>query len=276
MPAATGFADLPHSELAGGPARIFYRQWGSGTPVIFLHGGWGYEIYPLDHQQRSIAGFRVIAPDRSGYGRSTKPASFSADFHRRAVQETLAFLDALGLHRCIFWGHSDGSVIAALLGLAAPQRCLGLIFEAFHYDRRKGARDFFRRMAVAPDSFGEHVCAILAADHGEDYWRDLIRSEGRAWLEIAALAAPGHADSPRNDLYDGRLSQLQVPAVFIHGAQDPRTEPGELEAVRRELPRADMRLLPAGGHSPHIERESAAEFTRLLRETLAGWNNAQP
>jgi pimeloyl-ACP methyl ester carboxylesterase len=259
--------NLEHSPLAGGPAHIHYRECGAGVPLVFLHGGWGYDIYPLARQSAALHGLRLIIPDRSGYGRSTRPARFAADFHHRAAQETLAMLDALQIERCILWGHSDGAVISALLGLARPERWLGLVLEAFHYDRAKPAsRKFFTDMATAPDTMGERVAAVLAREHGEDYWRDLLRSEGQAWLDIARAAATGTPD-----LFDGRLSQLNVPTVFIHGATDPRTEPGELAAVQRELPAAHMHVIANGGHFPHAESAAADEFRRELRLALRAW-----
>jgi len=262
------FVTIPNSTLAGGPAEIHYRESGSGVPLVFLHGGWGYDIYPLRQQAEAVQDFRVVIPDRSGYGCSTKPGIFGAEFHRRAVQETLCFLDALELGKCIFWGHSDGAVIAAILGLTAPDRCVGLIMEAFHYDREKPAsRAFFQAMASDPDSFGARISEVLSREHGEPYWRELIRNEGQAWLDIACSAASG----PR-DLYDGKLSQLQAPTAFIHGANDPRTEAWELDAVRSELPSAHMHVIPNGGHSPHSESASAAEFGRALRDALVGWS----
>lgn len=261
------YVTIRHSPLAGGPAEIHFRDSGSGLPLVFLHGGWGYEIFPLDLQRSAIQGFRVLVPDRTGYGRSTKPAIFDADLHRRALQETLQFLDELQLERCIFWGHSDGAVIAAWLGITVPERCFGLIMEAFHYDREKPrSRAFFEGMASDPASVGGRVTEVLKREHGEPYWRELIRSEGQAWLDIARSAA-GNG----KDLFDGRLAQLEVPAVFIHGAEDPRTEPWELAAVRRELPAALVQIIKNGGHSPHSESASAAEFTRLLRKTLTHW-----
>ena len=157
-----------------------------------------------------------------------------------------------------------------MLGLTAPERCLGLIMEAFHYDREKPrSREFFQTMASDPDLFGTRVREALRREHGDPYWRELIRSEGRAWLEIARSAADG-----RRDLFDGRLSQLRVPAVFIHGAQDPRTESWELDAVRRELPAAGMHVIASGAHSPHSESAAAGEFSRVLRDTLERWTGA--
>ena len=254
------FATIDYSPLADGPARIYYRNRGEGVPVIFLHGGWGYEIYPLDRQFDALRAHRILIPDRSGYGKSTKPAVFSADFHRRAVVETLSFLDALNIQRCHLWGHSDGAAIAAMLGLTAPDRCISLILEAFHYDRKKpGSRAFFESMATAPESLGERVCTTLEREHGKHYWHELIRNEGEAWLEIARKGS---------DLYDGKLSELTVPALFIHGGLDPRTEPGELDAVHRELPGAAIHMLQRGGHSPHSEAPIAEECSRLVHDFL--------
>jgi len=256
---------LSYSLLAGGPAEIFYREIGEGEPLLFLHGGWGYKIYPLDEQLQVLTDFRVIIPDRSGYGCSTKPAIFGPDLHHRATQETIAFVDAIGIEKCLFWGHSDGAVIAAMLGLAAPGKCRGLILEALHYDREKiHSRQFFETMASEPEAFGSRVTDILKSEHGESNWRDLIRNEGNTWLEIAHAARSG-----TRDLFDGRLSALHVPTAVIHGAQDPRTEDWELDAVRRELPGAGFHIIASGGHSPHSESACAVEFGRYLEAALA-------
>lgn len=253
------FITLQNSPLAGGPTEIHYRQFGEGRPLLFLHGGWGYEIYPLSEQQLSIPGVQVIIPDRSGYGRSGKQAIFSVDFHRLAVSETLAFLDALNIRQCMFWGHSDGAVIAAWMGLTAPQRCGGLILEALHYLRVKPhSTDFFASLASNPDGLGQRVAAILARDHGEQHWRNAVRGDCQAWMEIAR--ASDHAGP---DLYGGHLSEMRVPVAIVHGAADPRTEPGELEQVQRALPAAQVHILTGGEHSPHSDRGSQEECVRL-------------
>jgi pimeloyl-ACP methyl ester carboxylesterase len=258
---------LSDSPLAGGPVEIYYREFGSGVPLVFLHGGWGYEIYPINKQVPKLEGFRVLIPDRSGYGRSTKPAIFGPDFHWRAVEETRLFLSALSIRQCGFWGHSDGAVIAAMLGISSPGMCLGLVLEAFHYDREKpGSRTFFQNMASAPGSFGSRVIDTLRKEHGNPYWDHLLRSEGQAWLDIARAANEG-----KRDLFDGELSKLRIPTVLIHGALDPRTEPWELDAVRRELSKPDVHVIASGGHSPHSEGAAWKEFNRYLGDALTAW-----
>jgi pimeloyl-ACP methyl ester carboxylesterase len=261
--------DLASSALAPGisPVRVHYRDAGAGPPIVILHGGWGYEIYPFDRQIAALsAEHRVIIPDRTGYGRSGRIERQATNFHHRAAGETWAVIDALGLDRPVVWGHSDGAIIALLMGLSDPKRLRGIVVEAAHLFRNKPAsRGFFETMMHDPDGLGERVAAVLARDHGEG-WRDLIRTNGDAWLRIAADAA-GPAD-----LYAGQLDQLRVPTLVIHGARDPRTEPGELDAMRSALRTgADPRvgpprfaILEEGGHSPHSERSTADEVTRVV------------
>jgi 3-oxoadipate enol-lactonase len=247
------------------PVRIHYRDVGSGPPLVFLHGGWGYAVYPFDRQIETLAPtYRIVIPDRTGYGGSGRLAAQEADFHRRAAGETFAVVEALGLERPVVWGHSDGAVIALLMGLMRPARVAGLIVEATHLYRSKPAsRAFFETMMKDPDALGERVTRVLERDHG-DAWRDVIRMNGVAWLRIAeARAACG------DDLYDGRLASLSVPTLILHGAKDPRTEPGELDALRAALPSARVALVADGGHSPHSERLAADAATTAARDFLA-------
>jgi pimeloyl-ACP methyl ester carboxylesterase len=266
------FIDIPSSPLAQhvAPVRIRYRDTGAGPPVVVLHGGWGYEMYPFDRQIAALApGHRVVIPDRSGYGGSQPIDDLPTDFHQRAAGETRALIDALDLPRPIIWGHSDGAIIALLLGLAAPQRIAGAIVEATHlYKRKPGSRPFFEAIIAGPESVGARAAAALARDHGER-WREIVDWHSRAWLRIA-----DEARSASEDFYGGRLGELQIPVLVVHGATDPRTEPGELEALCAALrqqgagrPAAEtgnhraFAIFDAAGHSPHSERATADAVT---------------
>jgi pimeloyl-ACP methyl ester carboxylesterase len=259
---------LPSSALAPGtsPVRVHYRDAGEGRAIVMLHGGWGYEIYPFERQIAALAvHHRVVVPDRTGYGQSGRLERQATDFHHRAAAETFALIDALALDRPIVWGHSDGAVIALLMGLTDPRRVSGLILEAAHFFRSKpGSREFFEAMTRDPDGLGERATSVLARDHGEQ-WREVLRANGDAWLRIATDSAPAP------DLYGARLGDLRVPTLVIHGGKDPRTEPGELDAMRKALnaapdPRvgpARFEILPEAAHSPHSERATADEVTQL-------------
>jgi pimeloyl-ACP methyl ester carboxylesterase len=249
------------SPLAPGvsPVLIRCRQYGAGTPVVILHGGWGYDIYPFDRQIAALSPHhRVIVPDRTGYGGSGRLEVQPPDFHQRAAEETVAVLDALDMDRAVLWGHSDGAVIALRLALTAPDRVIAIVAEATHFFRRKPAsRAFFETMANAPDRLGERVVATLEREHGER-WRSLIQANGLAWQQIA-----DRAESDDADLYDGRLSDLRVPVLLIHGINDPRTEPGELDALCAAIPGTRCERLAGAGHSPHSERATADRVTAI-------------
>jgi pimeloyl-ACP methyl ester carboxylesterase len=168
----------------------------------------------------------------------------------------LGFLDELSIDRCILWGHSDGAVIAILMALRDPARCMRIVVEALHIDREKPrSREFFTKMAADPDAFGERVSQKLAAEHGES-WQSVLRAGGHAWLDIAA--------TPDEDMFEGRLPELAVPTLVLHGTDDPRTEPGELERLRRDVPHAEIHMIEGAQHAPHSERQYAAACTAIV------------
>jgi pimeloyl-ACP methyl ester carboxylesterase len=260
--------ELLHSPHAHGvsPVTIYYREFGSGRPLIFLHGGWGYRVYPFDQQIEALQSeYRILIPDRSGYGHSTRVAvEMPLDFHRRAAAETLAFLDQLGIERAAFWGHSDGAVISAMIALAAPEHCACLILEAFHFLRRKpGSRSFFERFAAHPQDLGEETKKLLAEDHGEAEWPTVLRRNCTAWFRIA-----DQVKRVDEDLYDGRLGEINVATLFLHGSLDPRTEPGEMDRVRGALPAAAIRFVANGKHSPHSEQAAFEDCNEIASEFL--------
>jgi pimeloyl-ACP methyl ester carboxylesterase len=247
------------------PIELRYQAGGRGAPIVLLHGGWGYGFYPHDDAIARLDRTFVI-PDRTGYGGSPHIVELPPKFHLAAAIETERLLDALRIERPVLWGHSDGAIIATILALRHPERYDGLIVEAIHLDRAKPrSRAFFLQMLNDPDAFGERVVRKLADEHGEDYWRTIIRAGGRAWLDIAA--------TPNEDFYDNRLDELRVPMLVVHGADDPRTEPGELDRIRREVPSARIEMIEGGGHSPHSTRATAEQVTAIVERFLASLSN---
>lgn len=248
---------LPHSPMVPGraPVRIHLRDRGRGPAVVLLHGGWGHEAYPFDAAADALAPrHRVLVPDRAGYGRSEPVAELPPDFHLRMADETMLLLDALDLPSASLWGHSDGAVVAAWAAIRHPGRVDALVLEALHFDRvKRSSIPFFEDGVAAPERVGEGVARALARDHGEDAWRAVPARGGRAWLAIIreGLARGG-------DLFDGRLGEIRAPTLLLHGARDPRTEPGELDRARAALPAAEFALVDAG-HSPHTGARAGAE-----------------
>src|SRR5258708_1871979 len=108
------------------------------------------------------------------------------------------------------------------------------------------------------------MAAKLEEDHGRDYWKQVLGMEGKVWLEIL-----DPADKPGFGLFWGQLKQLRVRTLFLHGEQDARTEPGELDAIRKLVPHAKWAVLPDGKHSPHSERLTSDESTHVARAFIS-------
>jgi pimeloyl-ACP methyl ester carboxylesterase len=151
-----------------------------------------------------------------------------------------------------------------MIGMSAPERCERLILEAFHFYRRKpSSRSFFQRFADHPEHVNEKLQTLLVADHGEPQWKNVVQRNCRVWLRLAAESV-----RPDDDLYGGRLSDLQVPVTFVHGRGDPRTEPGEIERASEAIAGAEVRFIEEGRHSPHSEGAAWQEWNRILGELL--------
>jgi pimeloyl-ACP methyl ester carboxylesterase len=88
----------------------------------------------------------------------------------------------------------------------------------------------------------------------------VVQRNAAVWLEIGRPGAP--------DFYGGKLPELAVPTLFLQGGADPRTEPGEITALRRALPAAEFRIIENARHGPHSQPETAEECTRIAGEFL--------
>lgn len=244
---------MPLVEIPG--AEIWYEEIGAGPPLLCLHSGWGRAAMPFDDAVEVLSGsYRMIFPDRRGYGRSTALDSFPVSYHRDAAVDLGRFLDGLGIEAAILWGHSDGAVSAALFAAGHPARVRALVLEAIHFHRAK-SKAFFARYAADPEALPPHVIERLSADHGAR-WRTVIAMHSRVWLDFHALGG---------DFYDGALEAIRAPTLVLHGAEDPHTPPGEIAELARRLPRAAFELVAEGGHSPHSEPKTARFCSERVR-----------
>jgi pimeloyl-ACP methyl ester carboxylesterase len=102
--------------LACGPA--------DGPPIVFVHG-WPELSISWRHQLPVFAalGFRAIAPDMRGYGRSSIHPRHEDYALERAVADMLALLDALGRQRAVWVGHDWGGPVVWSLASQHPDRC---------------------------------------------------------------------------------------------------------------------------------------------------------
>jgi len=103
-------------------AEIFYKDWGSGQPIVFSHG-WPLTADDWDAQMMFFAdhGYRVIAHDRRGHGRSTQ--TWGGNEMDTYADDLLALVQALDLKDAVHVGHSTGGgEVAHFLGRHGTSR----------------------------------------------------------------------------------------------------------------------------------------------------------
>ncbi len=107
---------------------------GVGPAVVMCHGfpGLGYSYR---HQVKTLAaaGYRAVAPDMPGYGRTDRP-TIVGEYTNVAVADRLRrLLDALGIHQAVFVGHDFGAPVAWTMALRHADRVAGLVLLAVPY-----------------------------------------------------------------------------------------------------------------------------------------------
>jgi pimeloyl-ACP methyl ester carboxylesterase len=126
-----GFPEPEYADVNG--IRLAFYQRGSqvGLPVVLCHGwpeiayGWRLQIDAL-----AQAGFRVMAPDMRGFGRSSGPTGRAAvDQYDVATltADLVGLLDHLGIQKAVFAGHDWGGFVTWDMPLRHPERVLGVI-----------------------------------------------------------------------------------------------------------------------------------------------------
>jgi len=104
---------------------MHYRDTGSGTPIVLLHGNPG-SSHVWRNVMPGLGGVRLLAPDLIGMGGSGKPAlDYTFADHARYLD---AWFDALGLDRVILVGHDWGGTLALDWAARHPERVLGIAF----------------------------------------------------------------------------------------------------------------------------------------------------
>ncbi len=242
---------------------LHYTTHGHGEPLLLIHGGWGLGVNGFHYQEKTLTdAYRLIVPDRRGYGRSTHVYGFDAGFHWQHAANLLKFLDVLQLDRVWVWGHSDGAVIGAIMAITAPERVRALVFEDGHlYNLKDGWQLKTQELCDDPTQLPAEARAALAAYHGADYWPQVIRNWAGGWLQLYQRAG---------DLYHNRLGDIHCPTLVLHGAHDEYAPVSEIEELVRRIPQARLVIFPDGGHSLHDQRATREECTQLVR----GWLRA--
>src|SRR6187549_895620 len=181
---------------------IFLREKGKGPLVLLCHG-WPELSYSWRHQISAIAeaGFRVVAPDMRGFGRTSAPAEIGAYTIFHNVGDMVALVAALGEKQAIIVGHDWGAPVAwyaamfrpdvftkvAGLSVPPPSRGRGLPLETL---RNNGITNFywqyFQPPGVAEAEFERDVAAtmrtVLAGRGFSDPTAHQYVQEGKGFL----------------------------------------------------------------------------------------------
>src|ERR1700680_1400889 len=106
----------------GEGTQIFYKDWGTGQPVVFSHG-WPLNADVWDDQMVFVAshGYRVIAHDRRGHGRSSQP--WNGNDMDTYADDLAALMETLDLRDATLVGHSTGGgEVARYIGRHGSRR----------------------------------------------------------------------------------------------------------------------------------------------------------
>lgn len=251
LPAAK---DQGHVDHDG--ARIWYATYGSGSPVILLHGGlghsgnWGYQVPILVD-----AGHCAVLIDSRGHGRSTRDLRpFSYEL---MASDVLAVMDALHVDKAPIVGWSDGACTALILARQAPARVVGVFFFACNMDP-SGTK------TVAPDPILDRCFRRHAKDYAE------LSATPDQFMEFAAAVGVMQKTEPNYSAPD--LADIHVPVAIVQGEHDEFIKPEHAEYLARTIPGAELIWLSGVSHFAPLQRP--AQFNRAVCAFLAtvpGW-----
>ena len=233
---------------------LFYRDTGSGDPLLLLHGFTGSGDDWRHVFAQPIEGFRVIAPDLRGHGRSTNPSGTLT--FADVARDVFALLDTLGLDRVKAIGMSGGANTLLHMATQQPSRVLAMVHVSGTPRFPDQARAIMRTMTEETRSEAEWAEMRARHHRGDDQIRAL-------WKYVRGFADDGDDMS----FTAATLSRITARTLIVHGDRDP-LYPVELAVeLLRGIPNAALWVVPNGGHGP-IFGEQAAPFARTATAFL--------
>jgi 3-oxoadipate enol-lactonase len=275
------FSEYMHSrqESSGGLQRFMVHGVnlavevrGDGPAILFVHG------YPLNHtiwedQINSLEGYRRIAPDLRGMGKSDAPdLGYGMNIY---AADLAALLDALGIDDVVLCGLSMGGYVAFEFLRHWRSRVRGLVLvdtraEADTPDARR-ARD---AAAVTARERGAGAIAesmiskMLSPESQKD--ADLVERVQAMMAATPVAGMVGALSAMRDrESSEALLPTLAgVPTLVIVGEDDTLTSPDHARAMAHAIPGAQLVVIPGAAHLTPLERP--AQTTKVMREFLTG------
>ena len=214
---------------------IFYKDWGSGQPIVFSHG-WPLSADDWDTQLLFFLaqGYRVIAHDRRGHGRSTQTSDGHDMDHYAA--DLAALTEHLDLHDAIHVGHSTGGgEVAHYIGTYGEERVAravlissvppimvqtpdnpgGLpksVFDGLQASLAESRTDFYRALPSGPFYGYNRPGAEASEAVIENWWRQGMMGGAKAHYD--GIVAFSQTDFTED------LKKISVPVLVMHGEDD--------------------------------------------------------
>jgi pimeloyl-ACP methyl ester carboxylesterase len=242
-------------------ATLFYRDLGSGTPVVLLHGFaedggvWNMVTKGLS------AKIRLLIPDLPGSGQSQLPATTTIESMAAALK---GILDREGIERCILIGHSMGGYITLAFAEAYPERLLAFGF--FHSTAYADTEEKKAGRAKSIAFISEHGAAPFIKESIPNLFAPETREVRPGLVEdmisryrgfsTDALAAYLEAMMRRPDRVSV-LAQSAVPVLFIVGEKDQVVLPAQALSQVAVPAISYLRILPKAGHMGMLEEPAA-------------------
>jgi len=156
----SSFALAQHNEdvnmrfIESNGIKLRIAEMGEGPLVILVHG-WPESWYSWRHQMPAIAaaGYRVVAPDMRGYGKSDKPRAVEDYDIRQLTGDLAGLVDALGEEQAILIGHDWGSIVTWNAMLLYPEKFTALVSMSVPYSGRGPMSPVDGMRAIYKDNF---------------------------------------------------------------------------------------------------------------------------
>jgi non-heme chloroperoxidase len=243
--------------------RIYYKDWGRGQPVVLSHG-WPLSADAWEDQMVFLAGqgYRCIAHDRRGHGRSSQP--WNGNEMDTYADDLAALTDALDLTNAIHVGHSTGGgevaryigrhgtrrvAKAVLIGavtplmLKTPANPGGLPMEAFDQIRAGVTADraqFFKDFS-APFYGANRPGAKVSQGLRDSFWLQGMQSGFKGVLDC--IKAFSETDFTED------LKKIDVPTLIMHGDDDQIVPIGATAMLSAKLVKGStLKIYPGAPH----------------------------
>ena len=236
----------------------------NGRTVFFHHGGYYYSWYWADQiEALSAAGYRVIAKDRLGWGKSSKPdIPYSVNLW---ASNTARLMDHLGVEKAALVGHSIGGQMVTRFAFLYPERITHLVTvnQVGLTDRRAGGgfKPLTGEVNSNPDMAEYYASLLRWADRNYVTWSPEYLEHMRIrygqrlsgdWPGMAYVSQlTGHMRNMDTVVNDWQ--HIETPTLILGGADDYPTYADESRHAARVFPNGEVFLIPNVGHNPHEE-----------------------